>query len=313
MTTQDEPQLFYKHETHAGNHCDVFKHLILVNVIQELQALHPEGLIVADAHSGYGVYDVVALQGNNDNDSAWKQGIGRILHRYTNTTKKYEIPKSIRNYITTVLETVGAEGLDDFELYPGSPLLVQSLLREGIDEHRLTDCYMQHVEGLNDPTHFQPLDCYEPATLDFLMPPTSSSSSQKHNVILLDGCFVNDDEYGQVKALLERILDRNPKATVLVWIPFVHGHKYRWSFATGLRDIAKDKAKLGRYYANIVIAKSGLQGSAMLVCNPSPLLDDCVDPQALHWLAHVLNQGKDEYTVEQIMKKKKKKPLLSET
>ncbi|GAX17829.1 23S rRNA (adenine2030-N6)-methyltransferase [Fistulifera solaris] len=291
---------FYKHEDHAGNHADVFKHLLLVNVIQELQKVHPEGLMVADAHSGYGVYAL-------ENQDEWKHGIGKVLQRYCQTAKKYEIPAPIRTYIQTVLETVGADGLEDFELYPGSPLLTQSLLREGMDEHRCTDCYMQQVEGLNSAAQFQPLDCYDPATLEFLMPP----DSDKHHVVLLDAGFVHDDEYAAVQALLQRILERNPYATVLVWIPFVQGHKFRWSFATRLRELAQEKAKVGRYYANIVIQKTGLQGSAMLVCNPTPLLDDVVDPAALHWLAHVLHQGKDEYTVEQIMKKKKKKPLES--
>jgi 23S rRNA A2030 N6-methylase RlmJ len=272
-------------------------------VLQELQKVHPEGLIVADAHSGYGVYAL-------DTQDEWKQGIGKVLQRYCSTTKKYEIPAPIRTYIQTVLTTVGAENYEDFELYPGSPLLTQTWLRENIDEQRCTDCYMQQVEGLNHPENFQPLDCYDPATLDFLMPP---NSSHKHNVVLLDGCFINDEEYAQVQALLDKILDRNPYATVLVWIPFVQGHKFRWSFATRLRDMAQDKAKVGRYYANIVLKKTGLQGSAMLVCNPTPQFDDVVDPSTLHWLAHVLHQGKDEYTVEQIMKKKKKKKPLEES
>ncbi|GAX20091.1 hypothetical protein FisN_18Lh029 [Fistulifera solaris] len=303
MTEQPPTSFFYKHEDHAGNHADVLKHLLLVNVLQELQKVHPEGLMVADAHSGYGVYALDSQEGK------WKQGIGKVLQRYCSTTKKYEIPAPIRTYIQTVLETVGAENYDDFELYPGSPLLTQTLLRPGIDEHRCTDCYMQQVEGLHNPANFQPLDCYDPATLNFLMP---RDNSDKHNVILLDGGFGHDEEYAAVQALLERILDRNPYATVLVWIPFVQGHKFRWSFATRLRALAQEKAKVGRYYANIVIRKTGLQGSAMLICNPTPLLDDVIDPNTLHWLAHVLHQGKDEYTVEQIMKKKKNKQPLEE-
>jgi 23S rRNA (adenine2030-N6)-methyltransferase len=290
----------YKHEEHAGNHADVFKHTVFCNVLTELQKEHPEGIIVADTHAGAGVYDL-----STQESAEYKLGIDKVLKKYSNTTKVYEIPQSIREYIKTTLKTVGSAGYDDFELYPGSPLLAQTLLRPGVDEHRLTDLYVDQVDGLNTPSDFKAMDCYDPAALEFLMP----NNSDKHNLVLIDAAFKSDEEYGKVNLLLERILERNPKATVCVWIPFINGHRLRWSFATGLREIAKEKAKVGRYYANILITKTGLQGSAMLVCNPTPLFDDVVDPNALHWLAHVMNNGKDEYTVEQIMKKKKKKPL----
>ena len=286
----------YNHEKHAGNHADVLKHCIFCAVIQELQKVHPEGLMVADTHAGVGVYDLTNTQEHKD-------GISKVVRRYSLTKNLQDIPPAIREYTRLTLAAVGSEGYDDFELYPGSPLLAQALLRKGVDEHRLTDMYVTEVEGLDRPVDFRQLDCYDPESLDWLMP----SDSDKHNVVLIDAAFTEEGEYGQVKQLLQRILERNPKATVLVWIPFIHGHRFRWSFATGLREVAKESAKVGRYYANIVIAKAGLQGSAMLVCNPTPLFDDVVDPTALHWLAHVMNQGKDEYTVEQIMKKKKKK------
>jgi 23S rRNA A2030 N6-methylase RlmJ len=191
-------------------------------------------------------------------------------------------------------------------------LLAQSLLRRTVDDHRLVDLYVETVQGLDNfddnplNSPFRQIDAYDPATLDFLLP-----ADNKHPVVLIDAAYKDPDDYAQVKALLVRILERNPLATVLVWIPFLEGHRLRWSFATALRDVAKQHAKGGRYYANIVISKHDLQGSAMLVCNPTPLLDDVVDPTTLHWLAHVMNQGKDEYTVEQIMKKKKKQSATS--
>ena len=293
----------YKHEDHAGNHADVLKHTVLCAAIKELQKVHPNGILLSDAHSGFGVYDLL-LQETGE----YKEGIGRVLKRYSSTTELYNIPPAIKDYVNATLESVGAEGFDGFELYPGSPLLAQTLLRPGIDEHRLCDLYLDEVEGLSS-THiaeFQSLDCYDPASLEFLLP----TNSTKHPVILLDAPYKDDEEYGQIKELLDRILTRNPHATVLVWIPFHHEHRLRYQFPKAVREIAKEKAKAGRYYANIVIAKSGMQGSAMLVCNPPPLFDDVVDPKSLHWLAHVMNQGKDEYTVEQIMKKKKKKNPL---
>lgn len=291
----------YTHEVHAGNHADVFKHCVFHAIIKELQKEHPEGLIVADTHAGAGVYDLTT-----QSSGEYKGGIDKVIHRYHTSTAKYEIPAAVREFIQVCLSAVGAKGYEDFELYPGSPLLANAILRKGIDEHRLTDLYFK-PEGLDKSAQYKKMDAFDPEALEFLMP----KHSEKHNLVLIDAPFTNDEDYGKVRALMEQILERNPKAAICVWIPFIHGHRMRWSFATSLREIAKDKAKLGRYYSNIVIAKEGLQGSAMLVCNPSPMFDDVMDPKALHWLANTMQQGRDEYTVEQIMKKKKVKPELT--
>jgi hypothetical protein len=74
-----------------------------------------------------------------------------------------------------------------------------------------------------------------------------------------------------------------------------------------MRELAKKHAKGGRYFASMNISKTGFQGSCVLVCNPASGLDDLLDDTALHWLANTMNQGKDEFMVEQIMKKKKEK------
>lgn len=290
----------YKHEDHAGNHGDVLKHVVLVNALKELQKIHPEGLIVTDAHSGFGVYDLMLQQSGEH-----KGGIAKVLEQFANTEKEHEIPPAIRHYMITTLEAVGAEDYENFELYPGSPLLTQSVLRDKLDEHRLCDLYMNEVEGLNKTAQFRSIDCYDPASLDFLVP-----KSNKHNVILLDACYKEEEEFIEVKNLTTRILEHNPHATVLVWMPLIEGHPFRWSFAKNMKELAKEKAKTGRYFANLVISKKNLQGSAILVCNPPPQFDDVVDPKALHWLAHWMNQGSDQYTVEQFMKKKKPKTPL---
>jgi 23S rRNA A2030 N6-methylase RlmJ len=69
--------------------------------------------------------------------------------------------------------------------------------------------------------------------------------------------------------------------------------------------VAKEMCKTGRFYCNMTVSKTNLQGSGMLVCNPTQDLDTILSDETVHWLAHTMNLGKDEYMVEQIMKKKK--------
>jgi hypothetical protein len=74
---------------------------------------------------------------------------------------------------------------------------------------------------------------------------------------------------------------------------------------TALKEIAKDKASVGRYFCSIIVRKDGLEGGAMIVANPTKDLNDKVDEETLAWMAATMNQGKADYAVEQAMKKKR--------
>jgi hypothetical protein len=74
---------------------------------------------------------------------------------------------------------------------------------------------------------------------------------------------------------------------------------------TALKEIAKDKATVGRYFCSIVVRKDGLEGGALVVANPTKDLNDKVDEETLAWMAATMNQGKADYAVEQAMKKKR--------
>ena len=68
----------YRHAYHAGNHADVFKHLVLARIFA-LLGRKDTPYAYLDSHSGVGLYD---LQGDEASRTGeWEQGIARLWER----------------------------------------------------------------------------------------------------------------------------------------------------------------------------------------------------------------------------------------
>jgi 23S rRNA A2030 N6-methylase RlmJ len=276
----------YQHRHQPGSHADVLKGVVYINAIKLLQEKYPEGIILVDTHSGPGVYDVIPDEYHN--------GAARVVAKNNDPNA----PSSVKKYVA-LLNKLKAEFGDG--TVPGSPLFARELMRDQ-DEHRLCDLNEDDVEGLYEDADFRKLDCYSPDGLDFILPETET----KHPVILIDPGYEDASDYLKVKELVESILMRRSDATVLVWVPFIRNDRNRWSYPKGLKDLAKERATIGRYFCSIIVDTKDLEGSAMLVTNPTNDMDDAVSEDVLNWLAATMHKGKADYSVEQAMKKKKK-------
>jgi 23S rRNA (adenine2030-N6)-methyltransferase len=66
----------YRHAYHAGNHSDVFKHAVLVMLLEHLRK-KPKPFTVLDTHAGAGHYDLRAPEAEKTGEAA--DGIGRVI------------------------------------------------------------------------------------------------------------------------------------------------------------------------------------------------------------------------------------------
>lgn len=294
------PPYNYKHEEWVAGHGDVLKHVVFTAIVSELQKRHPQGILLVDCMAGEGVYDL----NQHVKPASYQKGILKLMEYYESDPEN--APDAVKKFVELMISSTGCTGSADLDVYPGSPVLGQNLLRNNVDEHRLTDLHVEEVQWLKaEQSEFRPLtDAFDVDTMEFLLPYTDGG---KHPVIFIDPDYKDESDYGAAKKLLSTILDQSPHATVIVPAPLLQGHKFRWSYTAGIRDVAKQNAKTGRYYCSISVAKDGYQGSGILVCNPTVDLDDVLDDHCIHWLAHAMNMGKDEFMVEQTMKKKKEK------
>lgn len=108
--------LSYRHAFHAGNHADVLKHLVLVQVLKYLNQKDKPWWYV-DTHAGAGVYDLSSnyARKNHEHDT----GIGRLWCRS-------DLPQAVAEYLALVRD-INPDGR--LRLYPGSPWIASRLMR----------------------------------------------------------------------------------------------------------------------------------------------------------------------------------------
>jgi len=107
---------------------------------------------------------------------------------------------------------------------------------------------------------------------------------------------------------MERVLAKNPYATIIIAYPLIEGNRYRYTFTKTLKDSAKKNAKIGYFHCWLIVQKTGMQGSSVFIANPTKRFDDIIDEEVLDYLSAILLKvGRSEYSLDQWMKKPKKK------
>ena len=106
--------LAYRHAFHAGNHADVLKHVVLLQLLRHL-ALKDKGFRIVDTHAGAGVYALDSPQALKKGE--YLQGIARLWARTT-------LPAPVADYLQQVRALNPRRHACDS--YPGSPLLARA-------------------------------------------------------------------------------------------------------------------------------------------------------------------------------------------
>ena len=126
--------LSYRHAFHAGNHADVIKHLILLQIAQYMGE-KPAPFWIIDTHAGAGCY---ALESAHATKLAeFRDGIGRLWDAKG-------LPPATADYLDFV-RMLNPDG--QLRQYPGSPWLASQLLRDG-DRLRLFELHSTDVKLL---------------------------------------------------------------------------------------------------------------------------------------------------------------------
>src|SRR5262249_6272531 len=117
----------YRHAYHAGNFADVMKHAVLCRVLMHLRE-KPAAFRVIDTHAGAGLYDLGGVEAGKTLE--WRDGIGCLIAA--------SLAAPAQALLKPYLDAVAAfNPAGPLNLYPGSPALVQALLRP---QDRLIAC-----------------------------------------------------------------------------------------------------------------------------------------------------------------------------
>ena len=192
----------YRHVYHAGNFADVFKHTILITIINKLlQKDKPFGIL--DAFAGDGLYDLLsekALKTAESND-----GIAQLLQ----ASNQSDLHPVIKQYIH-IVQSYGA-------LYPGSPMIVQRMMRD-IDRLIVCELHPESHSTLKQNTkNIQNIQVHQIDAYNSLK--AFCPFPEGRGLVLLDPAFEVVDEFDRIISALALLHKRFKNGMVMIWYP----------------------------------------------------------------------------------------------
>ncbi len=275
----------YRHAFHAGNHADVLKHMVLVQLLAYLNQKETAYMVI-DTHAGAGVYTLDSEFASKSGEAS--EGIARLWSRK-------DLPEAVAAYVDEIRAMNPAGKLRH---YPGSPFLSERLMRE---QDRLRAFELHSTDSKLLEENIRKLEAHAAANgrrsrgtrilaqradgfagLKALLPPPS-----RRGLVLIDPSYEDKDDYRKVKAALEDAQKRFASGTFAVWYP-VLGRLESQQLPERLKRIAQGD------WLNVTLSIGapdadgrGLVASGMFIINPPWTLAATLK-DTLPWLVQAL-------------------------
>jgi 23S rRNA (adenine2030-N6)-methyltransferase len=280
--------LSYRHAYHAGNHADVLKHFVQVQLHKYMNQKDAAYTYI-DTHSGAGVYALDSSQ--SAKTAEFETGIAPLWNCQ-------DMPAPLAEYVDLV-RAMNPSG--KLRYYPGSPYVAEQMSREQ-DRLRLFELHPADSKVLFE--NFRRLEAHQAEqgvrvrgkrviiergdgfhSLKALLPPPS-----RRALVLVDPPYEVKDDYRRVKDALEEALERFPAGMYAIWYPVLQRMESR-QFPDRLKRLPCKE------WLNVTLTIStptpdgvGLHTSGMFLLNPPYTLEPMLR-QVLPYLVRVL--GKD--------------------
>lgn len=251
----------YRHHYHAGNYADVFKHVLLLQLIRAMQRKE-KGFLYLDTHAGRGGYDLTlpsVLPDGREREPEHPAGIGRIW-------AVEGLPAAVNDYLTVLRrfnERKGGPG-DALQYYPGSPWLARMRMRV---QDRMALCELRAEEAEALEIEFAREKGVKVLALDgYIGLKAQLPPPEKRALVLIDPPFESKSEFADIERGVAEALRRLPGAVVAIWYPITERARTE-AFQDALKQLA-----VPALYAELAIAGDGSQlrmkGCGLLVLNP---------------------------------------------
>lgn len=268
----------YRHGYHAGNFADVFKHIVLIALIQALSR-KDKPFCYLETHAGSGQYDLRSEFSQKTLE--YTNGIEKIM-----TSSVAERPMLVQTYCDVV------STFQYPSYYPGSPAIAESLLRK-TDRMNLMEFHPEEFFGLKRifknnkriDLHFQ--DGY--TGLNAFLPPI-----ERRGLILIDPPFERPNEWRQMIKALQISLKKFSSGVYALWYP-LKDQSIVEKFLSDIKALNLPEYMITEFSVYPPDASLGLIGCGMVVINPPWKLEEELRP-VLAWVWKVLSvNGAGQY------------------
>jgi 23S rRNA (adenine2030-N6)-methyltransferase len=246
----------YRHAFHAGSFADVVKHIVLVRILLHLRA-KPAAFRVIDTHAGAGLYDLAGDEAARGGE--WREGIGRLVAA--------AIGEEARALVAPYLDAVAAcnGGAGRLAVYPGSPLLVRSLLRP---QDRLIACELEPnaaatlARNLRRDVRSKAVAIDGWTALNAYVPP-----KERRGVVLIDPPFEDAADSQRLAHGLAAAHRKWPGGIYLLWYP-IKEREAPDALARRLRQSGVGKILRAELRVAVPAASTRLAACGLIVVNP---------------------------------------------
>lgn len=278
----------YRHAFHAGNHADVFKHLLLTQLIN-LMKQKDAPFAYLDTHAGLGVYDLQANEAQRTGE--WLSGIKLLLEQPNQ-------PSILESYLDVIRTLNPGHNL---RYYPGSPLFAQKLLRLQ-DKIILNELHPQDLSFLKQLVkEDKRINIHNQngwLLIKALLPLT-----EKRALILIDPPFEKLNDFEQSLFALTEITKRMRQAVVALWYPIKNKDDLRKFYYNAQQLTTIPKLLKVEFLIHRADNNLGLNGSGMLIVNP-PWKLETILTQLLKYLIQTLSPHIGNYSIEWLIAEK---------
>lgn len=290
----------YRHAFHAGNHADVLKHTVLLAILRHMT--HKEtALNVFDTHAGAGLYRLDGDYAKTSAEAA--DGFLKLMA----SAPAAPWPAAVQDYVDMV-QAFNSKA--QATVYPGSPFIIQRLLRER-DKLKLFELHPTDAKTLA--ANIAQLEAGRQVAVlredgfeglkKFLPPPS------RRALVLCDPSYEMKQDYQRVHAMVGDALQRFATGTYAVWYPIIPRPEAH-DLPKKLKTLANRAGKAWLHATLTVkssklhqdaegeVVRPGLPASGMFVINPPHTLKAALN-DALPPLVEALRQdGNAAFTLD---------------
>ena len=271
--------LSYRHAFHAGNHADLLKHAVFVQLLRYM-VKKDKPFWCIDTHAGAAQY---ALQGDwAQKNAEFESGIARLWDMKV-------LPPLLADYVEQVR---AANHNEQLRYYPGSPLIATRLLRKK-DVLRLFELHSTE-SGLLE-SHFRTSELRKGGRMEVtagdgfaglltVLPPPS-----RRGLVLIDPSYEDKKDYSRVVTALREGLKRFATGTYLIWYPQVQRREAMLLPNALKREKLRDWLHVSLTVKRPEPGGRGLHGSGLFIANP-PYTLPAMLKEAMPWLVKMLGQ-----------------------
>lgn len=249
----------YRHLYHAGNFADVFKHIILIAILQSLSRKEAP-FCYLETHGGAGGYYLELLERQAIKEH--EEGIGHLIGHAASLGP--ELHPIINDYLK-IIQYYQYPGM-----YPGSPLIAEKIIRSQ-DRMILMELHSEEYSDLkklmNKKSHIavHHLDGYQ--GLKAYLPP-----KERRGLILIDPPFEKRDEWNSLINALISSIKKFSTGVYAVWYP-IKDKLAVSNFKMAIKKSIEAEILVSEITVYPEDAELGLMGCGMLIINPPWQLD----------------------------------------